>query len=285
MHTMKKTFTLTFLAVSGILAAQQNYCDFESVKLTSFAEYNGTLDSAANNPSATGLNTSAKCARYIRDTVAYDNIKLFPYGKLVDVTPYASTAGSAPKIMLKLYTSAPVNSQVELQLGVRSYTSYPAGVHSVYTASTTAQRAWQTLTFMHVVSPSGSLAQANAIDKIVIFFRPGSAVRDTFYFDDPTGPELAPVGLNENTRATVTGLNVGPNPASDKVLVTFDAVSGQRVTVELFDATGKRVKAIDAGTGEGARSLEVATGDLAEGLYFCRVSGDAGLTRKLVVSR
>src|SRR5688500_4472644 len=127
---MKKTITLASICLmAGFGSAQQNYCDFEgTLKLVYFGHYNGKLDSNAINPLIGTANSSLKCGKYIRDTNQYDNLKIYPMGKLVDITPYASATG--PKITMKVM--APAGSKIELQLGSTNYTSYPAGVHSQY---------------------------------------------------------------------------------------------------------------------------------------------------------
>jgi len=80
---MKKIlFLISILVIVQKLTAQQNYCDFEGKKVLSFGARNGILDSLIENPNPNSINNSAHCAKYIRDTALYDNIKFFPYTKL-----------------------------------------------------------------------------------------------------------------------------------------------------------------------------------------------------------
>ncbi|MGZ3931903.1 MAG: hypothetical protein ACXVP0_11160, partial [Bacteroidia bacterium] len=156
------------------VSAQQNFNNFEGTKIASLAEWNGQMDTMHAVPAPNAVNSSTYCARYTRSTTAYDNFKFFPYGKLVDVTPYADNSTGAPKMTMKIYTSAPAGTYINLQLGVKSNTTYPAGIHSEYAAVTTAQNSWHTITFNFVQLTPGSTANPGNIDKVVLFFKPNT---------------------------------------------------------------------------------------------------------------
>ena len=191
---MKKTQLLisTLLLTTGLAFGQQKYDDFEGNKFQIFGASNGKLDSACANPGAKGINTSAKCVKYTRaKEVKYDNIKIYPKAKLVDVSPFATYVGTPPKIKVKIYSTAPVGTKVELQLGKKGDNNYPSGVHSQYEAITTVQNAWEELTFTFSQIPKGSLVASTEVDQITLLFSPNSTSGDTFYFDDLIGPALA----------------------------------------------------------------------------------------------
>jgi len=105
---------------------------------------------------------------------------------------------------MKLYSSAPVGTTIQLQLGTKSDNSYPAGIYSESVATTSVQNAWELITFSYFQSPSGSLASAANVDKMVVLFHPNSHTRDAFYFDDLTcsalttgmaNPQIEPASL------------------------------------------------------------------------------------------
>jgi hypothetical protein len=151
---MKKILLLLIVLISTPgLKAQQEYCDFEGFKVIHFGEATGKLDSLFSNPEIMLTDTSAHCARYIRDTTTYDNFKIYTNSKMVDVSPYASNISSAPKIKMKLYSSAPVGTPIQLQLGTSLNNFYPSGIHSEYIAVTTAENDWQNITFNYLQSP------------------------------------------------------------------------------------------------------------------------------------
>jgi hypothetical protein len=178
---MKKIYflILTFIATQGVIIGQQNYCDFEGNNVASFGTCTGMVDSSFSNPHLNSIDSSAHCAKYVRDTAIYDIIRLYPSVKLTDVTSYADSSSGAPKITLKLYSTAPIGTVIQLQLGIKNVDNYPAGINSEYMAMTTAQNAWELITFDYFQSPTGSLALSNQIDKIVILFHPNSSSRDT----------------------------------------------------------------------------------------------------------
>ncbi|MGZ3920948.1 MAG: T9SS type A sorting domain-containing protein [Bacteroidia bacterium] len=268
---MKKIFTLVLISfISGRSLAQQNYCDFEGIKAASLAEWNGQMDSMHVNPAPDAVNSSSMCAKYIRDTATYDNFKFFTYNKLTDVTPYASS-GATQKINMKIYTSAPVGTSIDLQLGVKTNTTYPGGVHSIYTATTSVQHAWQVLTFNYVANPIGATVLPTDVDKIVVLMRPNSHNRDTLYFDDPTGPQEVIIGFKENS-ISQNGFRLfqnKPNPAKDNTRISFQLNSAGQVSLKLYDLLGKPISTlVNQELNEGIHSVNVETADIPNGIYF-----------------
>lgn len=192
---MKKIQLLisSLLLTSGLLLGQQKYDDFSGNKFQNFGTRDGILDSASVTPKPNNVNSSPKCAKYVRlSTTKYDNIKIYPQRKLVNVSSYATHLGNPLKMKMKIYTSAPIGTKIELQLGKKGDDNYPTGVHSQYEAFTTVQNAWEELTFTFSQIPKGSLVAATDIDKITVLFAPNSSSGDAYYFDDLTGPELVP---------------------------------------------------------------------------------------------
>ena len=169
---MKKGFLLSvsfLLFLSGIITGQQNYNHFNEKILRNFGPRNGTLDSTINNPAINNVNDNPQTVKYKRSSNAkYDNVKIYPERKLVDVSPYATHVGTPPKLTLKVYTSAPAGTKVELQLGKKDDDHYPSGVHSQYEAITTIQNAWEVLTFTFSQIPEGSKVEPTEVDKITL---------------------------------------------------------------------------------------------------------------------
>ena len=95
---------------------------------------------------------------------------------------------------------------------------------------------------------------------------------------DPMGvANLAPNGISLNA--------VYPNPTRGPFTITLFVSSPQAVLVSVLDLQGKKLKSLYKGTlPTGKTRLDVASADLAEGVYLIRiVSGDTILTRKLAV--
>lgn len=282
---MKQIFTSVLLLFCIKPFAQQNYNDFEGNKTASLAEWNGVMDSTHVNPMPNSVNMSSVCAKYIRDTALYDNFKFFPYAKLTDVSPYASSTATS-KITMKVFTSSAPGTQIDLQLGTRTNTTYPAGVHSIYTATTSVQNAWQTLTFNFVMTPPGSTTLPTDIDKIVVFVRPNSHARDTIYFDDPTGPSEIVIGMKENTTYQLSVMQNEPNPANTSTAVKFTLNKPGAVKLNVTDIYGKQIREeLTANYPAGQQLLTLNTSDFAAGIYFYTVETEGyKQTRKMIVN-
>jgi len=287
---MKKLFTIALtMGMFGFVKGQQNYNNFEGDKVASLAEWNGQMDSLATTPNPNTVNGTPKCAKYVRDTSLYDNWKFYPYVNLVDVTPYASPLSSAPKMTMKVYSSAPVGTRVEIQLGTRSYTTYPEGVHSEYVALTTVKNAWELLTFNWFQSPLGSLATPTAINKVVVLYRPNSNIRDTIYIDDPNGPNLlGGVGIQPMNGSYALALaQNNPNPATGITQINFSLNSNGPVSLKLYDVLGKEVSSIvEEQLTAGEHSARMDTRSLSDGVYYYVLRKDEFIqTRKMIISK
>lgn len=202
--TLKNGLLLLSLFISAAGYSQsQNYDDFEGNKVIHYVAKTGTLDTAFKNPAPDSINKSARCAKYIRNAKhKYDYIKLRPAGTFANVAAYTSFTGGTPAIKMKVYTNAPAGTLVEIQLGKISATPYPAGTHSQFQAFTTVSNRWQELDFRYIQTPAGSETTAEEVNQITIMFDPESGSRYTFYFDDLSGPPVAPGALtatNHNT--------------------------------------------------------------------------------------
>jgi hypothetical protein len=284
---MKKFTLLNFAFLFFTLAfSQQNYCDFEGTKYVTFSQHTGKLDTLAVNPSPAGTNTTTLCAKYLRDTSTYDYIKLLTHAKMVDVTPYASNAFNAPRITMKIFSQT-IGMHVKIQLGIKSIDNYPAGIHSEYEAVTTTQNSWETLTFNYIFSPAGSFAQSNDLDKMVILFNPGSNGNDSIYFDDPTGPALVNVGIEQNEAMPFRLFQNSPNPAKENTSINFQLNSAAMVSLKLYDALGSPVYVIaEQQVKAGAHSYPVDLRNLPAGIYFYILKADGiTRTRKMIVEK
>lgn len=288
---MKKIylFILIFIITQKVIG-QQNYCDFEGNKVLSFGISTGIMDSLALNPAPDSINSSLHCAKYVRDTAIYDVIKLYPSIKLEDVTAYADSSQLAPKIQMKLYTSAPIGTEVQLQLGIKSVNDYPAGVHSEYVAATTVQNAWEVITFNYFQSPDSavSFALSSTIDKIVILFHPNSSARDIIYFDDLTGPSLNTTGVSKIDNFPSFKLSQNnPNPAKQNTVIGFQLNSPGLVSLELYDMLGKSVLSLlNQEMKAGNYSLPIETSTIHSGIYFYVLKKDGfSQTKRMVVSK
>jgi len=193
-------FAACLIIVTTAKSQGQLYDNFEGTKVLHYGERAGVLDTLAKNPEPNSVNSSAKCGLYVRNgSKKFANIKMNLSRKLTNVEAYATYLGIPPKLKLKVYTSAPPGTLVEILLGARNGNNdYPAGTHSQYQAYTTKSNEWEELEFKFAQIPQGSETAANQIDQAVLLFNPNSSTSDTYYFDDLTGPPMAGIEPSQN---------------------------------------------------------------------------------------
>lgn len=178
-----------FMTTTLAMGQSQVYDNFEGVKVVSYGPWTGKLDTLATKTGAN--NKTGKCAAYTRNKdKKFDFLKMQVQGTLQDAALYATYTGNPPKLSMKVFTTAPVGTMVEIQLGEAGKNAYPAGTHSQYQAFTTVTNAWEELTFKFAQIPAGSEVKNEAVNLITVLFNPNSLTADTWYFDDLTGPAL-----------------------------------------------------------------------------------------------
>ncbi len=281
-------FSITSYSIMYGQDGQQNYCDFEGNNVLSFGICTGTIDTMFMNPAPNGIDSSMHCAKYIRDTIMYDYIKMYPDMKLEDITLYANSSTQAPRMTMKLYSTAPVGTLVNLQLGVKSVDNYPSGIHSEYMATTTVQNAWELLTFNYFQTNT-SFATPTEIDKIVLLFQPGTLNHDTMYFDDLTGPVLmTPANVQQSEALPDYKLfQNNPNPAKQSTSISFQLNSKGAVSLEVFDLIGNSILSVLNGELKaGSYSIPVDTSELPDGIYFYTLKKDGmSQSKRMIVAK
>jgi hypothetical protein len=182
------------MAVSSLIAQTSIYDTFEGQKLVHYASKTGVLDSLAKNPAPDTVNPSSHCALYVRNaSKKFDNIKMALNGRLADVSLYATYLGIPPQLKMKVYTTAPAGTLVEILLGnSKGNNDYPAGTNSQYQAYTTKSGQWEELSFKFSQIPEGSETPTTNVNQLTLLFNPNTMSSDTFYFDEIRGPEIIP---------------------------------------------------------------------------------------------
>jgi hypothetical protein len=212
--TFRSNYVLTGLLLSfclfhvgSLLGQELAYDNFEGTKVLRYSERFGVLDSAVKNPAPNTVNNSSTCAMYVRDgSKKFANIKMTLDRKITGVEKYATYEGIPPRLKMKVHTTAPAGTLVEILLGSkRGNNDYPAGTHSQYQAYTSVSNEWEELEFKFAQIPQGSETAANQIDQVVLLFNPNSSTSDTYYFDDLTGPALeAATAVDDKAKTEVT---------------------------------------------------------------------------------
>jgi beta-glucanase (GH16 family) len=140
--------------------------------------------SVVANPGSNSVNASANVAKYVRNVTEQYDVLFFNTQSTIEDAGLLKNQTN--KIMIDVYTSAPIGTVVSLNLE-NSATSLPAnfptGRNSNYVAITTKQNQWETLTFYYNSSPD--LGTSNlAINQMVLLVNSGSYTSDTYYFDN-----------------------------------------------------------------------------------------------------
>lgn len=185
-------FSVFLFPTGSVFGQAQVYDNFEGTKFLNYNSKNGVLDTLSKNPGPNSINNSPKCALYVRNSgKKFDNIKMNLSGLLYDVNEYATYLGIPPRMKMKIYTTAPVGTLVEILLGNKlGNNSYPEGTNSQYQAYTKVSNAWEELEFLFAQIPEGSQTSLTQIDQVTLLFSPNSSNSDTYYFDDITGPPI-----------------------------------------------------------------------------------------------
>ncbi|MDX6191746.1 family 16 glycosylhydrolase [Flavobacterium sp. Fl-318] len=143
----------------------------------------GTYSVVANQGS-NSVNASANVAKYVRNVTEQYDVLFFNTQNTIEDAGLLKNQTN--KIMIDVYTSAPVGTVVSLNLE-NSATSLPAnfpiGRNSNYVAITSKQNQWETLTFYYNSSPDEGTSNL-AINQMVLLFNSGSYTSDTYYFDN-----------------------------------------------------------------------------------------------------
>lgn len=234
-HRINYLPAIVFLALfyftpAGLICQVKVYDDFEGNRSLSYGERSGTLDTLAKNPAPDSVNNSRTCAMYVRNgSKKFDNIKMPLPGSMADVSPFATYVGTPPKLEMKIFTSAPPGTLVEILLGNhKGNNEYPAGTNSQYQAYTTVSNKWEQLEFKFSQIPQGSETGTNQVDQVTLLFNPNSANSDKYYFDELTGPPLATTdGKSEIVNPTEEKKKV---KTTKKVESTKKSSSSKKVT-------------------------------------------------------
>lgn len=185
-------FLLFIAQVTALLAQTTTYDNFEGNKHIYYSERAGVLDTAVKNPAPNEVNSSEKCALYVRNgSKKFDNIKMSLTGNLKNIGAYATYLGEPPRIKMKVKTNAPPGTLIEILLGSRKGNNdYPAGTNSQYQAYTSKTDTWEELEFAFSQVPQGSETSFEQVDQVTLLFSPNTLSSDTYYFDDLTGPAV-----------------------------------------------------------------------------------------------
>ncbi len=108
--------------------------------------------------------------------------------------------------------------------------------------------------------------------------------------------QILPVGLNEALESVVS-FNIQPNPAKDKVMISYTLINANDVSLEVFDAVGHKVKNMVHPVGYSSNGVnsnqlpgkyqvqfDAKADHLPQGIYIIKLlSGNKTLNKRLVL--
>lgn len=201
-------------------ACKITYDNFDDQRIVTFSG-TGTLTDDEANPAQDLFNPSALVGKYERDaTETYDVLAVTDFA----FEGAAEYEASTKYFFMDLYTSAPVGTQITLQLENSELNggAYPQGRRSSFIGYVGSQDSWHTVRFNYYGLISSATA-ASSVDYIALLFDPGHLSGDVYYFDnfrrekvssscpDITTPVVDPALANT--------LTVYPNPANTMLYI------------------------------------------------------------------
>lgn len=133
--------------------------------------------------------------------------------------------------------------------------------------------------YQETVNLAGLTSEPNVIIKFKFTAENGSS--NNFYVDDIN--LTSATGIEE--QQFVSGLQVYPNPATDKVSLEFDLSDHKLTDIEVKDVLGRVIKtAIRQELAAGHHLIELPLNDISKGIYFISVKINSELiTKKLIL--
>lgn len=151
--------------------------------------------------------------------------------------------------------------------------SVPAGFVTTYTFNATLNAAWNPDN-MHLIAYVGNYAGVGLTERSII--------------NSESIPMTTVTGVKDAVSASNMSISVAPNPMSERTSATFTLAKTGQVKVEVVNAMGQQIDVLSEGLMTAGTHTETwIASDAAPGIYFVRVTSDAGETQsaKVIVAR
>jgi beta-glucanase (GH16 family) len=227
------------VTVEPAFTREFSFENFDTPATATLGTYTGTL-TEVQNPSPSGVNTSALVGRYVRNSTQQYDVLVYNVTNITDASQYSTRA---KKFYMDVYTSAPINTEILLQLETSTATSsnYPTGRHSRYVGKVTATNQWQRMVFDLLDKPDGG-ASSTGVTKMILLFASNSFTGDTYHYDNLDS--YASGGVNASPAVSIT------SPANGATFNSGTVVSVQANATDT-DGTISQVEFFANGTSIG----------------------------------
>eukprot|EP00986_Skeletonema_menzelii_P013112 scaffold7456_cov139-Skeletonema_menzelii.AAC.4 len=177
---------LSALSSASAVAPALTFLSFEdgNSDQAAFDRAAGSFIYEGNPLTNDSVNPSSLVGRYIRHPAILWDWSLFSTAAINDASLYLD--GDLAFQMDVLTYDAEIGTQIDITIEDTTITAtecFPLGRHSRYTAVTSVQGAWETLTFSKLDQPDAGVAN-DAVSAILISYAPGQYVSGTFYIDN-----------------------------------------------------------------------------------------------------
>lgn len=113
---------------------------------------------------------------------------------------------------------------------------------------------------------------------------PTSIAANGASFSDPKFSGMV-AGVNENMSA-ITGINLYPNPATENVTINVDMIEATKISVNVFDITGKMLMNVNSAMNQGLNSITLNVSELPSGVYFTTITSHSfNKTLKMIITK
>ena len=143
----------------------------------------------------------------------------------------------------------------------------------------------------------GAQLTFSLVDVPIFFANSGSSNFDfNLQFQDDAGPFTTnnwlirlntqdEIGISETQSGNLILSQNQPNPVKENTVIAYELKSAERVTLEIYDITGKLISSINEGNqAAGNYTINYNASKLNAGIYtYTLVAGDARLTKKMTV--
>ena len=302
--------TSLYVEVEAAYVYASSLENFDEPAAATFVSSTGAL-TEVNNPAPDATNNSSRSGRYVRNAAEQYDVLVYDVPSLGNADGYVD---KSKKFYLDVYTSAPVGTDVILQLETPAATptNFPTGRHSRYRATVTRQNSWQRLAFAPLDRPDATVAGTD-VSTAILLFASNTFTGDTYYYDnfDSYTSGTPPGGGGDAEVVRISALTVGTKSAgrgaksgTATVVVTDDrgnpvanaVVSGSfsgtfnESASGTTDASGT-VTLVTGGSTKSTVSLSFCVEDVIAGLPYdaasntvtCAGTGGAALARASVL--
>ncbi|MDR5589235.1 family 16 glycosylhydrolase [Christiangramia sp. SM2212] len=201
--------------------------NFDEPATATFDSATGTL-TEVSNPGSNSINSSSLSGKYDRNSQEQYDLVVYNVSNFNDASLYTK---KDRKFYLDVYTSAPIGTEIILQLETTEATAsnFPTGRHSRYVATITENNNWQRLEFDLLDRPDPA-ASNSGVSKMILLFNSNSFTGDTYYYDNLDSYEVDNgTSTNQDPTVTIT------DPTDGAEFNTGETIS---ITANASDADG-----------------------------------------------